>query len=398
MKTTLIGATRSVLAAIAVGLAVFVSGATQSSAENWRDPMSFRVMTTGGKCPSCTWIQAYGRIEPDTPRRFQEFVVAEGLSDTGGVQVHLSSPGGALIAGMELGRLIRAYRMNTAISTSTTKEALPGGQYLADPVDHLTTCGSACNFAYFGGVVRHASRTTPAEAVGFQKLGRLAAHQFYKADALINPDAPTRTANDAIQDQLIVALLIAFLDEMGVSAEFLQLAASTPPSEFHYFTEDELLRTGADNFATRELFIVGYRNGVAITELQFSRADADYRVELYCAKQSMHMLVSVDWRRNYDIGGHRSWNMLDGVRMDLPDGTSVSLQKVSEEFSNSLTATSGKFRFSFNGVPLERIVPVKHFAFYDSSSRYASDAANAMSFVLPETFDGLFLLPRSCMQ
>lgn len=369
-----------------------------STADPFFDPMDFTIVTTGGNCPSCTWIRAYGSIGPDTPDRFRQFVEAQEFHYTGGIQVHLGSPGGSLSAGVELGRMIRHYGMSTVVSTSGLGEEYPGGHRKAIPVDYMVTCASACNFAFLGGVVRYASSRTPEHEIGYQKIGRLGAHQFYNSDALIDPEALTRTANDAITDQLVVAHLLSFLDDMGISAEFLQIASGTPPTDLRYLDDGELLRTDADNYATRDVFIVGYKNGVAITELRFARPDADYRIELYCARGEMRMLAGVEWRGSYDIEAHHNWNILDGLSLEGADGSTIPLRMIEETLSPVYHGMKGSFRFATPSGTLANIVGLKRFVFRDGSSRYASQAADALSFELPSSFEGLYLLPRSCQQ
>ncbi|MFG6080337.1 hypothetical protein ACEUZ9_000887 [Paracoccus litorisediminis] len=359
--------------------------------------MTFRVMTSGGNCPTCTWIRAHGMIDDGAAERFREFVEGRKFNSTGGIQVHLSSPGGNLLEGVELGRLIRAYRMSTVVSDSVPSGEYTSGVTRAEPLNYMTTCASACNFAFFGGIVRYASSQTPSEQIGYQQIGRLAAHQFYNQDALIDPDALTRTANDAIADQLIVAHLLTYLGEMGVSAEFLQIASRTPPAELHYLTEEEVLATQADNFSVRDVFIVGYRNGVAITELRYARPDADYRIELYCQSGEIRMLATVSWRRVYGVQAHRSWKIMDGLSLAAGNGESIPATKIEESFSEAVTGTQGVFRFAFAQGSLARIVNLNAFRFLDGSSRYATEAADELSFVLPPGYSGLHILPKTCL-
>ena len=363
-------------------------------------PMSFRKMTSGGNCDTCFWIAADGVIELDTADKLKAFLDYDGRTPQSGIRIHLNSPGGNLVGGIRLGEAIREMRLNTAVSTSLTKEVWTDGINLADSGDDPDSqCSSACVFAFVGGVTRYVSKQTPPDEVGFRDLGRLGVHQFYDQAALTDVEAPIRTGHDAIVDQLLVARLLRHLYRMGVSAELLQLASATHPKEMHYLTEEELKRTRADSWSVQDLFVRGYKNGVATIELHYARKHADYRLELYCDHDSMRMLANVTWRGSYDVEAHRSWSFLEGLTVQHPSGEEeIRLRKLSEDFRRTPQGhVEGKFRFAFEGAPLKEVIRLKTFSFSDRSSRHANDAAKELSFSLPSNFDGLYLLPSACL-
>jgi hypothetical protein len=358
------------------------------------DTMEFFEATNGGNCATCRWIVAEGVITEDSAQEFEAFLESSAATDHRGVAVHLNSPGGSLLGGVLLGGAIRRAQMNTVVSAAPVEEVLEGGVRLVGPSAAAgAQCASACVFAFAGGVSRFASRATPPDQVGFQEIGRLGVHQFYDAGTLLEPTALLMDAEDRISDQQIIALLLRYLSAMDVSAELLQIASATDPRDMHYLGEEELSRTRIDNRMVREVGLKGYANGVAIAEVTFSRRDADYRHELYCDGGAMHMLTSIAWRGEYDLEGHREWSLFDGI--SLADGGRVEL--LGETFSEDLDGgTTGQLRFRFTDA-LNGLVGRTDFFFQDGSSRYASDAAASMSFALPEGFDGLHLLPRTCM-
>lgn len=361
-------------------------------------PMTFRDMVSGGNCDTCRWIAADGVIERDTAEKFQAFLNSRGLVSTPGIQVHLNSPGGDLLGGVILGKIIREMKFDTVVSTSETEEIWEGNVHKSKNSDIVSECSSACAFAFVGGVNRYAGSRTPADRVGFQLTGKLGVHQFYDISALSDSGALTRSADDAIGDQFIVALLLRHLDEMGVSAELLQLASQTPPLGMHYLSDEELVRTHADNQAITNVTLRGYRNGVATVEIKFTRPGSSYNLEIYCDKNTLNLLSNITWEGQYDIELHRSWRFLDNVSLLGPTPTkTISLRKVDETFSQTTDGkTLGKFRFIFEGAPLSQLVQLKEFSFSDFSSRHANDAASQLAFSLPEDFDGLYLLPRTC--
>jgi hypothetical protein len=388
----------TILAAVTATL-LMTSCAAQ--AQDFNSPMSYRKMTSGGNCDTCFWIAADGIIERNSAGKLESFLGYDGRTPLPGIRIHLNSPGGDLMGGVRLGEAIREMQLNTAVSTSLTKEVWADGTHLAESgEDPESQCSSACVFAFVGGISRYVSEHTPPDEVGFRDLGKLGVHQFYDRAALIDPEALSRTGTDAIVDQFIVAHLLRHVDRMGVSAELLQLASETLPTDMHYLTEEELTRTRADSWSVREIFVRGYKNGVAIIELQYARKNADYRLELYCDNGSMKMLASIRWRGNYDIEAHRSWSVLEGLKLEHPSGdTEIRIRKLSEEFTRTPQGNvEGKFWFVFDGAPLSELVGLNTFSFSDWSSRHANDAAKEFSFTLPSDFGALYLLPNACLR
>jgi hypothetical protein len=374
-----------------VAFMLWVSPASAS----FEEPMSFYQATSGGNCSSCFWIAAEGVIEADSDKKLLQFLTEEGLLGAKGLNVHLNSPGGNLIGGIRLGLAIHEQEANTVVSGAHIEEIYQDGtrKVTFDP-PVAAECSSACVFAFAGGLSRFASKTTPGAAVGFQEIGRLGVHQFYTAETLNDLTAPAFNAQDRIDDQRIISLLLAYLSEMDVSAELLQISGMTDPRDMHYLTEDELRRTEIDNRMVYSVFLTGYRNGVAITEITYKRPDADYRLEVYCDGGEALMLANIDWRGIYDVEAHHRWSLFDGV--SLTGGGAVEL--IDEDFSvRSDGGVSGQLRFRFSD-QIAAVVARKDFIFEDWSSRYAYDAAASMSFTLPTDFDGLYLLARACLR
>ncbi len=178
-----------------------------SRAEPFSESMDFTLHQPceSGACE--LYLLARGAIDPDTPGRFQEtwqFLRARQQFP----KIYFHSPGGNLQAALELGRLIRAAGLDTHV----------GGPYLegngiGQPPRVLVpraACVSACAYAFLGGVSR---------SLGENALFGL--HQFFARDGDIG-DSPT---------QIMMAMLGAYLDEMGVDRRFLDFAATTVPDQ-----------------------------------------------------------------------------------------------------------------------------------------------------------------------
>lgn len=356
--------------------------------------MEFYSATSGGNCSTCVWIVGEGVIETSSAEKLLAFLAEQDLLHVRGLNVHLNSPGGSLIGGVLLGGAIRKQEANTIVSAAHVETTYSNGvRKVSHQPQRDAECSSACVFAFAGGVSRFASKTTPGAAIGFQETGLLGVHQFYGPESMSSPSIPMMSAEDRIADQKMIALLLRFLSTMEVSAELLQLAAQTDPRDMHYLTEDELRRTQIDNRMVQEVFLTGYRNGVAIAEVKYTRQVGDFRLELYCDSGVLSMLTTIDWRSAYDIAAHHRWNLYDGV--SLKNGGRVFL--ASEEFKERAGGgVRGQLLFKFAD-PLISLLDRKSFEFEDTSSRYANDAASQMGFTLPQGFDGLHLLPRTCM-
>ena len=174
---------------------------------NAQQAMSFRISTPDGSCAACTLVYAEGAIEPDTPDRFISLVQSENLQP--GTTIVFNSPGGSLAGGIELGRLIRARRLHTAVFAAENHDG-------SRPV-----CASACTYAFLGG----AHRTASSDAL-------IGLHQF-----------SSRTAGQqAFEDaQTIMASLAGYVREMGGSPQIIEIASGIRPQEIHWLSASRLI-------------------------------------------------------------------------------------------------------------------------------------------------------------
>lgn len=158
-----------------------------------------------GLTPKCqVMILATGQIDKDSAKQFKSF--AQGFPR--GTWVAISSPGGNLIGGMQLGLAIRELGLNTTIGNTDYS-----------PPD----CLSACAYAFVGGVSR---KLTPGSRYGL--------HQFRGAEQAIN-------AEDA---QKISVTLAKYIDGMGVDRRLLDYAQMTTSDKVTVLTlaQAQLLR------------------------------------------------------------------------------------------------------------------------------------------------------------
>ena len=145
------------------------------------------------------WHQGTGVITRDTPRQFAKFLETYDAKLSRNLYLH--SSGGDLMAGLELGRMIREAGMNTVISRTIQLEGLTRVYSYQN-----SYCASACAYAFLGGVTRSYG--------GDSQYG---IHRFGKAAGTISGD-------DA---QVISSIVAKYIESMGVDLSVFVLASTS---------------------------------------------------------------------------------------------------------------------------------------------------------------------------
>lgn len=155
-------------------------------------PMTFKAVGNGGNCLGCTWISAEGEITQDTPYEFEKFVKNRSLY---GDALVFNSPGGDLMAGLKLGKLLRKYKVKASIGR-TVLDSYVTQDYKWYAIKEDGICVSACAYAFLGAVERHVEENQ----LGF--------HQFYDQKALKGFDRKQFSANDRVWDQYLTGVIV----------------------------------------------------------------------------------------------------------------------------------------------------------------------------------------------
>jgi hypothetical protein len=180
------------------------------------EPMHFVINGTGGDC--CRWIQATGAITPDTLTVFEEFLRSSKSTPR---VVRLNSAGGSAGAGVALGEIFRARGFATEVGSSKiSSESVPVPDSKISYTKAPGRCGSACAFAFLGGIERSLD---PDSKLGF--------HRSHFGDTGTEP-----TGSDA---QKIIAALLLYIVNMGVDARLIRLATEASPNEVRWINPDE---------------------------------------------------------------------------------------------------------------------------------------------------------------
>lgn len=162
------------------------------------------------------------------------------------VRVVFNSPGGILVEGMKIGNILRARGLTAEVGR------LKDGQE-APEFEH-GVCASACAIAFLGGRERYL-------------LGsKLGFHQFYENisfEELIS-DFETRTDVSG-QAQLMSSLLSLYIENLGdIDHRILWLAASTPPNEMYWLSEQTAIEMGIETSDDpwTEIWLEPYKGGL----------------------------------------------------------------------------------------------------------------------------------------
>ncbi len=230
--------------------------------------MTFFLASNGGNCVGCEWVAAQGEITPDTPEVFRQFIELSGSP----YRLVFHSPGGNLIAGIQLGEMIRQTGATTMIGETVRMEAQYGESETTIP----GVCASACTFAFIGGTERFVSDDD-----------RLGVHQFYSSD-------------DATMDSEVVQALVGFslihTLQMGVDAGVIVAASGTSPNEIHWFNREELVLFGLDTSGSfvEPWVLEPYRAGTVLTTRLHTSTRRSVAVTLFCRTQPnrWHLLLT----------------------------------------------------------------------------------------------------------
>jgi hypothetical protein len=187
--------------------------------------MTFRAVTLdapdcAGKCPEV--IVADGVIEEDTPQAFIDFAKEASLSQKLRSLILLNSPGGNVVASMELGTAFRRLRSAAIVAGYATQDGLSG------PVPGQ--CLSACVYALMGAF----RRVVPGESrVG---LHRMTIVQPQGGEPQGGPAGP------GLAEPRLVALVARYAARMGVSPALVRRAESLTPGVLDILTPSEIAR------------------------------------------------------------------------------------------------------------------------------------------------------------
>ncbi len=172
---------------------------------------------------------AVGVITEATPTAFAEFA----KKNRPDIPIEFTSPGGNLLAALKLGEMIRNAGFDTSL-----------GEF----------CASACAYAIMGGVKRYIARTELNTESDYDNrfIGasgtKLGIHQFYRSEALSEPQKKAFSAIDKSTDQMLMGILLEYTLRMGIDTHLVSVASSIPPwQDIRWLTQEEMIGWNVDN-------------------------------------------------------------------------------------------------------------------------------------------------------
>jgi ATP-dependent protease ClpP protease subunit len=163
--------------------------------------------------------------------------------DRGNIQIELDSPGGSVAAAMEIGRLMRKYRMAAAVKPNSI-------------------CVSACVLIYAGAVAR----------LGYNEKALIGIHQPYF-------EVPTGQIEPETVRNAYTAMLIsirAYFTEMNVSPQLADEMLKTPPSGVRYLSAKQQEKFGLSVIDPIELETMSLTEAkeLGLDRREYNRRDA----------------------------------------------------------------------------------------------------------------------------
>jgi len=160
-------------------------------------------------------INAFGRIESGDDEAFIEFLERLGIPHR--TPVYINSPGGDVETAINIGRIIRDRWFSTHIG----QLLLDGdGDFIKSRQRIAGQCLSAATLLFLGGRLRY-----------LDENAEFGVHQF----SFRNP-SPDHIA----RSQILSAKIARYVTDMGIHAEFVEIASATPGNEIQILSLEEL--------------------------------------------------------------------------------------------------------------------------------------------------------------
>lgn len=252
-----------IAAVVPLLLPLSAEAAKSKPSDNDGPPMRFVVVRSSapGCEPFCPeWISAEGAITPATPPAFKTFL--RKLGDKR-LPVIVTSPGGRVEAALELGRMLRARKLDIGVGLTRFVECAPEqkgckldparkGIYQGALYSAGAYCASACSMMFAGGVRRHVGQWAymgvhqVTSHVTQQKITYRETYKVVKGKRkTVGRKVVRRKAVGSYtttkMGKAFNARMLTYLKEMGVKKEMYEVGQSTPAAEMRQLAPVEML-------------------------------------------------------------------------------------------------------------------------------------------------------------
>lgn len=285
----------AILFAAAFGHAALAAPKSDKKPPNpLEQPMVFSIVRSGaGYCePNCPeWIYGEGQIVSATPEAFRRTVKQAGERR---LPLLIVSPGGNVMAAMEMGRLVRKFGLDVEVSATRFVDCQPRrrdcvpdgpgkGEYRGIAFSAGAFCWSACPLILAAGANRYSSEwahtgvhqiTTvyAKERVYFKENYRMINGKKKVLSRKVVKRKKAGTESTTRLPKSTRKALLGYFKEMGVGKDLLDAMLSTPPDKIRRLEPDEMLSLGlitevtaSDTLADPERCALRVRPGHCVT-------------------------------------------------------------------------------------------------------------------------------------
>jgi hypothetical protein len=229
-------------------------------------PMVFSVVRSGaGYCePNCPeWIYGEGQIVNGTPAAFKKVLKRVGDRK---LPLLIVSPGGNVMAALEMGRMVRKLRIDVEVSATRFIACSPRdddcppngpdkGQYLGIAFSAGAFCWSACPLVLAAGENRYSSQwahtgvhqiTTvyARERVYFKERYKIINGKKKVISRKVVKRKKAGTESSTRLPKATRKALLGYFKEMGIKKSLLDAMLSTPPDKIRRLEPNEMLALG----------------------------------------------------------------------------------------------------------------------------------------------------------
>jgi hypothetical protein len=269
----------TVLTGLLTALAGFALGAPAARADQ---PMTFEWGTVYGDVPA---IFADGEFTPETPAALRAFL-KRSTQQTPDTMLYMNSLGGDLSAGMEVGKIVRQAKLNTAVARNTRNPA-DANTIDLDAFSRVYPgyCVSACSLAFLGGVKREVRPGSifAVHQVSMNCVDKRKALAQFPWVAMPNVTYCPELDEALTMVQIANGVVVEYVRSMGVDPIFLTEMSRAGPEAVNALSEDKLkeykivyeYKTESWEFQTdaQGQFFLRYRQG---------NQWKDDKVEIFC--------------------------------------------------------------------------------------------------------------------
>ncbi|WP_269929836.1 hypothetical protein [Aminobacter sp. HY435] len=253
----------AIVAVAVLSLPVASEAAKSKPPENDGPPMRFVVVRSAspGCEPFCPeWISAEGAITLATPAAFKKFLKKLGNKR---LPVIVTSPGGRVESALELGRILRARKLDIGVGLTRFVECAPEqkgckldparkGVYQGALYSAGASCASACSMMFAGGVRRHVGQWAymgvhqvtsyvTQQKITYRETYRVVKGKKKTVGRKVVGRKTVGSYTTTKMGKAFKAKMLAYYKDMGVKEAMYEASQSTPATSMRQLAPVEML-------------------------------------------------------------------------------------------------------------------------------------------------------------